>query len=433
MVRFVMLLAAFIMLACAPFSYAKRVYTLEQAVNEAISNNYLIKAAIESRKAAIEGLKSAKANMLPVVKFSYNYTRLKDYPYSIMGGGYKIKMGHRNNVKWDLTIAEPIFTGYALTIQKELAALGVDISDVQQKQAVLDVAENVKMAYFNILLAKKALMVAEQNVKALGSHVRDAEKFYKAGLIPYNDLLKSRVALAAAKQKEVAARNNLRLAISAFNIALGKKIEADTDVVDVGVFKPVHYSLERLFSIALRKRPEIEALRLQLKSAFLGARLAKSSYYPQISLFATYQQSGKDLLANNNDFTNNHNAMVGININWEIFHFGKSYHDVESQYHKAFALREKIKSIEDNIKLDVKKAYLDLNTAIRNIKTAEVALKQAKENYRITNLRYKQQMTTSTEVLDARTYLTQAQTNYYSALYGYYMALARLKRALGER
>jgi len=62
-----------------------------------------------------------------------------------------------------------------------------------------------------------------------------------------------------------------------------------------------------------------------------------------------------------------------------------------------------------------------------------VALKQAKENYRITDLQYKEQVTTSTEVLDARTLLSQSEANYYGALYGYFDALARLERTVGKR
>jgi len=47
-------------------------------------------------------------------------------------------------------------------------------------------------------------------------------------------------------------------------------------------------------------------------------------------------------------------------------------------------------------------------------------------------LRYKENLTTSTEVLDARTYLTQAEVNYYDALYSYITAKAKLEYAIGE-
>ena len=81
--------------------------------------------------------------------------------------------------------------------------------------------------------------------------------------------------------------------------------------------------------------------------------------------------------------------------------------------------------------LEVKQAYQDLKVAQENIHTAIEALEQAKENYRITDLQYKEGITTSTEVLDARAFLTQAEFNYHRALYGYRIAKAELERAIG--
>jgi len=57
---------------------------------------------------------------------------------------------------------------------------------------------------------------------------------------------------------------------------------------------------------------------------------------------------------------------------------------------------------------------------------------QAEENLRITQLGYRQEAATSTEVLDAQTDLTQAETNYFQSLYGYLDALATLEYAVGQ-
>ena len=83
--------------------------------------------------------------------------------------------------------------------------------------------------------------------------------------------------------------------------------------------------------------------------------------------------------------------------------------------------------------METKNAFLNLMVAKKNINTSKVSLSQAKENWRITNLQYKQQIATSTDVLDARTFLTSAETNYYSALYGHMISLAELQRAVGEK
>jgi outer membrane protein TolC len=118
---------------------------------------------------------------------------------------------------------------------------------------------------------------------------------------------------------------------------------------------------------------------------------------------------------------------------WRFFEWGKTGADIEKQKFAKRALMEKIKGVEDRIRLEIKSAFLDLQVAQKNIGTAREGLGQARENSRITNLQYKNQVTTSTEVLDSRTFLSQAETNYYRALYGYMVALANLERAVGRR
>jgi outer membrane protein len=419
-----------------PYSANAMVYNLQEAINTALKNSTLIKESIEKQKSAQAHYRSAKDNMFPKISLSYNYTRLRNKPYSIVnmtGTPSKMIMGDKNSIQWNMTIAQPIFTGFALSTQKKIADLGIDISRIQKEKAILDVVKNVKVAYFNILLSQKYLKVANEAVMQLEAHKKDAENLYKEGIIPYNDLLKSQVALSNAIQNRANAKNNVKLAVSRFNILLRKSINEENSVEDILSFNPIHFNLKSLMERAITKRPEMRELNTMLRQAQLGVKLAKSSYYPQISAFAQYQQSGDDITASTNHFSNDHNALFGVKVDWTIFEFGKKQADVEEQRHNTFALEEKIESIKDSIRLEVKDAYLKLKTAKENIKTTKVGLKQAKENYRITNLQYKQQITTSTEVLDARVYLTQAELNYYNALYGYYIALANLKRAIGEQ
>jgi len=425
------LLAVVIILIFAQLSYAKRVYTLKEAIDQALSKNYLIKAVEENIKASIAHEHSTTSAMLPKIEFEYNYTRLHDYPYAT-ALGFTFKMGDKNSVKWNITITQPIFTGFALSSMREIAKLGIELSKVYKKEAILDLAENVKIAYFNILLAKKYLKTAKEAVEQLRAHVRDAENLYKEGMIPLNDLLKSKVALANAIEQEIKAKNNLKVALSALNIALNNNINEGIDVKDVDSFKRFTLPLKRLYTIALSNNPLLKQLSLQLKQQGYAVKLAESNYYPQIGVFAQYQRSGYNMLAQDNALSNDHNSMFGVQIKWDLFDSFKTKFDVEEQEHKKLSLFEKYLQTKKEIKFNVKKAYLELKTAEENIKTAIVGLKQARENFRITNIRYKQNMTTSTEVLDARTYLTQAELNYYHALYGYYIALAKLKRAMGE-
>ncbi len=410
----------------------EKVMTLKDAIDEALKNNSLIKEAIEKEKAALSESKSAQADLFPKVHLNYNYSRLKETPYAIFGIN-RVDIGPKNNFYWDVTVSQPLFTGFALETKKKIAELGFFAKSTEKERVTIDVVKQVKVAYFRVLLAKRFVEVAKEQEAQLKAHMEDAQKFYDQGLIPQNDLLKSQVAYARAIQERVSAESNLEVAISAFNTLLRRPIEDKPNFEDISTFKPTSYELSSLMKEAIQNRPEMKELSIALEQARLGERLAKSGYYPKVYLVGQYKQQGENIRATENDFQNSHNASVSIQITWPIFESGKTTHELAKATHERLALSEKIKAIEDSIMLEVKDAYEKLKVSEKNIKTAEIALEQAKENYRITNLQYQQQMTTSTEVLDARTYLTQAQVNYYNALYGYYIAKAELERAIGKK
>ncbi len=422
--------------------------TLAQAITEAIHNNRAIKEAVEQEQAAIEGEKKVKADLLPKLSTSYSYSHLKNEPFtflsfesmplsplgiSIPASRRKVPIGSKDNITWDFDITQPLFTGFALITKRKLASMDIDLKKVLKEQAILDVIKKVKVGYLNILLARRALEVASEEVSQLQAHLHDAQHLYKQGVIPYNDLLKSQVALAQARQNKVKAKSNLDVAISALNVLLDRRITEDTEIQELPPFSPSSYELTSLFNSALRHRPELKQLEIALKQAQLGVRLAKSTYFPQIYLDGRYERKGDNWAASNNDFQNDHNTILSVNLTWSLFEWGKRGAGVAEALHKKKALQEKIEEVKNSILLEVKQAYQQLMVSQENIHTAIEALGQAKENFRITDLQYKEGITTSTEVLDARTFLTQAEFNYHRALYGYRIAQAELERAIGAR
>ena len=411
--------------------------TLNQAIKEGITNNRLIREAEEQERVAIQLEKKARADFFPKLSTSYTYSRLRNNPYTYfttqkpVPQTSKITVGPKDNFTWDFDITQPLFTGFALTTKRRLAALDIDLKQVVKQQAILDVIKKVKVAYLNILLAKRALEVADEEVNQLEAHVHDAKQLHKQGVIPYNDLLKSQVALAQARQNRVKALSNLDVAIAALNSLLDRPITTKTQVMELPPFSPSYYELSSLLEKAIRDRPELKQLEIAIKQADMAVRLAKSAYYPQVFLNGRYERKGDNWQASENDYNNDHNTIVSLQLTWSLFEWGKRRADVCAALHKKKALLEKIEGIKESIMLEVKQAYQDLKVAQENIHTAIEALEQAKENYRITDLQYKEGITTSTEVLDARAFLTQAEFNYHRALYGYRIAKAELERAIG--
>jgi outer membrane protein TolC len=407
-----------------------KVLTLSDAIETALANNAAVKEAQQHYLAAIESERSARCDFLPKLSASYSYTDLKDQPY-MMFNGLRIPMSSEDVYQWNVTAVQPIFTGFALLSRYEMAKYGVDLQDTSRALAELDVVQQVREAYCRVLLSRKAYDVSDEALRNLESHVQDAERFYREGMIPYNDLLKSRVALAQAVQDRARAGADRDLALSVLNTVLRFDIDRGTRVQDIQELNQTVPDQARLTDEALCRRPELAALKIAIANADMAIRLVRSSYYPAVSLVGRYERSGDTPKADSNDYSNDHNAMLAIQAQWQFFEWGKTRSEASRYVHEKNALKEKMSLIEDKVRIDVKNSILDMEVAGRNILTAREALGQAKENYRLVDLQYRQQMTTSTEVLDARVYLSQAQMNYYGALYGYMISQARLDRAVG--
>ncbi len=415
------------------------VLTLKEVINEVLNNNPALKQVSEKEKSARELEKSSTAELLPKFSLSYSYTRLKDVPFGIFanpmapGGGTKIPIGEENNFSWRLQVTQPVFTGFGLITKRRIAKLGVNLEKLRSEQIEIELVKEAKVLYYKALFAKHYFDVARNEVKQLTSHVKDAKQFYKQGLIPYNDLLKSEVALSRAKQKLVQARNNLETAMAALNTIMNRDITQQLEIKDIFVKHTEKPELTHLYDEAIKNRPELAALKIALKQAELNVTLAKSEFYPKVFIVGSYFQEGSNPQVTNNDFKNAHNASIGFEAQWSFFEWGKTRANVQRAIYEKRALEHELEKATNEIKLEVKRAFSALQTAIENIETARLARTQAKENFRITNIQYKQNMTTSTEVLDAQTFLTEAEVNYLNAIYSYLIARAKLQRAIGKK
>lgn len=438
------------MAAHALYAFAGPVYTLDSAVQAAISNNYLVHSTMNLLKAAEAQNRGAIAGMLPELSFDYSAIGLKNQPYlqiphrplPVFTAGRpngdsvylpsRMYMNGTALINWEVELKQPIFTGFALLHEKRLAALGIDRAKVQREEAILNIIEETKIAYFNVLRAQKQLQVATERVEQLTSHVQEAKHFYGKGIVAYNDLLKSQVALADAVQYKTQATANLDIARANFNTILNKSLESPVALKDITTVSSSTYDLAALTHAALQDRPELKALGIKVQQADTKAKLAQSEYYPHVFAFAAYAQAGQDGLAARNAYQDQYNQMVGIGIKWTIFNWLKTTDTAQQADYMTSALRDQLNLFVNAVKLQVKSTLEELNTAGDNISTSQAALNQAKENYRITNLQYGQQLVTSTEVLDAQTYLTQSELNYYNALYGYEISRAKLERSIGR-
>jgi len=425
-----------------------KVLTMEEAVQIALKQNPTLEAAKLTFSMAREAEREAWTRYFPTLKFNYNYTRWNEeqhvrlqaveipplfpgmQPVTLKPGN--VITSRQNVYEYYFTLQQPIFTGWAITAAHRMAILTARQAELEAQETRLEVAYNVKKAYLGILIAKRMEEVAELAVKQLSQHLFVAKNFFEKEMIPRNDLLKSQVALAQAKQDLVRARNNVSVAKATLNAILHRDVTHPIRVKDMDLLPRPSFSLKEAIQKALDQRPIVEAARKGVEKGKEGIRLARSDYFPHIMVEGVYRKHGNHPNCNGDDLTDAEDWRLTAGLEWSLFEMGRTRHQVEKARLGELKALAQLKEVEDKVALEVQDAYLAMKAAFTNIDTARKAVDQAKENFRVTEERYKEQIDTSTEVLDAQTLLTQAQTYYYRALYQYNLAVARLLRVMGE-
>ena len=404
------------------------ILALKQTIESAIKVNLELKSSREETEAAVAVKKARRTNFFPTFSAKYQFNR-KDEGTSI--GGFATTS--QDEYSFVSSVTQPIFAGFAILRQYDIAKLGLDAAEIKEKLTRQDIILEAKTVYFTLLKTQKLRKIAEETVVQIDAQKNVAENFYQVGMSPLNDLLQAQVELANAKQELIVAKNNMENTESDFNTLLRRPINTSVAVDDILDYSSFEKDLDYCFAQADKNRLEIKIADLDVEVAQKELQLAKKDYYPSINLEGNYFREGTewDVDGGEGIFDPDGWNILAV-AKWNFFEWGRTYYGTNEKRSRLSQAQFRKDELLDNIQQEVKKAYLRTQEAEKAIITVEKAVEQARENFRINEERYKEQVATSTDVLDAQTLLSKTITNYYNALYAYKMSKAALYRAMGQ-
>ena len=411
-------------------------FNLSQTIEAALKANLGLQRSKDEIDAATATRSARATEFFPTLNARYGYIKRDNPTTQALGlGGQvgEVLTNPEDEYNFVTSFSQPIFTGFALYNQFKIADLGLDIAEFTEKLTRQDVILDAKNAYFLILKAQKLMDVADETVKQIAAQKDVAENMYQVGMSPLNDLLQSQVQLANAKQALITAKNNLDLTKSQFNTLLRRQVNSPVSVVDILDFTPWVQSIENCLSQAKNNRLEIEVSDLEIQIAEKDYKLSQRDFYPSVNLVGTWTKRGTDWDVDGGEGIGDKDFWdIRATASWDFWQWGRTKYGAKEKLSRLSQAKLRKEQVLDNIDLEVKQAYLKVQESQKNITTIEKAIEQAKENLRITEERYKEQVSTTTDVLVAQTLLTETMTNYYNALYDFKIAKAILYRGLGQ-
>ena len=438
---------------------------LDDVVKAAIYKSRDIKMSKLTLAQAETAVGTAAAAKNPSVNYQWRYSKIKpmDKEIEVQGQRVKIPINHLYNQGINLTW--PIWTGGAVEGAIDAARYGRNIASIGVYQAEAEAKLEAVKAYYKYMEALNLSEVAAEAVKNLDKHMNNVQQQYNAGIVAKLDVLASRVSLANAKQKNIAAQNGRKLAEANVNRLMGEAMDRNLSPADKKFPEPefhltmeeaiaigqkyrwelikagynikiakkkkfpepeFHLTMEEAIAIGQKYRWELIKAEYNIKIAKEKIRIAKSGYLPKVAVGGQYGWN----TAGMNGFNEGNWSLYGA-ISMEVFDGGSTSRKVKDAEIGLAEAQEMLLKAKDGIELEIRQAYLNVIAAKEQIETAAATVEQAEEAYKIAVVRYTSGVGINLDVLDAELALNQAKINHITALYNYNIGLAILEKAIG--
>lgn len=399
--------------------------TLEEAFEHALNQNHLIKSAKADTEASEQQLYSAQNQRLPSLNIKGGYTQLSETPAAkteIEGQAAQFPMSQAGSGQAEVIASVPIFTSGRISHGIDAAEAALSATQQNEVATALTIKLQIAETFLSVLRAQSALQVAKSHAETLKANATDVERLHSQGMVSKNDRLAAEVEYANARQLVVQNGNRLDIAKAQYNRLLNRRLDAPVELEERFPEQPGG-APDELSAQALAQRPELNALNSQITALQEQARSVQAGLLPQVAVNGGYQYQENRYMAFEGMW------MVNVGMEWKLD--GGTHHQSKSLNRQALALQAQRDDMASMIGLEVRRAWLDIQETEKRIEVSQQAIAQADENLRVNRERYRQGLSTQTEVLKAEELRITTHNNFNNARYDAELAKLNLRRALG--
>ena len=302
--------------------------TLRQCLTLACMRSHHVALAGLAADIAAADYQQAVAGKYPPLSLQGGYSRLKaSDPFSIsLPGGETVEISPeiKNTYQLALQTDVPLFTGGALSSSIQGAAHGAAAARQQTRQTRVDLCLRVIYAYWDLYLARRSLVVIQENITHLLAVQRDVRNAFDQGMLLRSEVLDVAVRLAEVRVLAADTAHRVRTTQARLNALLGWPLEQEIVQLSLPLRQPVDRPLGDLYAMAVSQRPDVVRLQELYQQARYGLRAARANRYPQCSLKAraAYERPNYRNIPIRDEFQGHWE--VGVLFAWTLWDWGRN-------------------------------------------------------------------------------------------------------------
>jgi len=336
-----------------------------------------------------------------------------------------------------------------------LANLNMQLNDVQFKQQVVTTIAQIQGVYWDLISAIRNYEIARRSVNLAWITLRDNKKKVEIGTLAPIEITSAQASMAqregdliSAEENIFRVENNLRSKISADrNADVWRRIIVPVDTPDFTEYK---VNLEEAIDTALKNRPELETIALNIRTADLNYQFGLNQKKWQIDLTGSFWSSGiagpqgyldgvpqnrPELIggmptAYKTIFTGGYTSWsFGFDIQIPLKNHSLESQLAQVQIDKRQSLMKR-KNQELAIQVDVRNAVQALETNRQRVDQSKLARQLAQEQLDGDEKRFQAGLSQNFLVLQRQNELAQAEFSELQALIAYRKSIITLQQSM---
>lgn len=415
-----------------PLAFAESV-DLKTVLNEATGQSLVIQKAKSAYDEASWKKVEAYQGFLPTLTGAVNY--LTDKKYMLvdvnLGGGPASIAQVIPTTLYTVTANVPLFDGFASTNRYTAGRSLENSARHELEWTQFSVERQATLLFYKTLAAQTLKDVAEQNLKTLSDHLKDAQALRKAGVTTNYDVLRVEVQVSEARSEVLNAQDNFEVAKLKLAEVLGKENEVRDPIGKLPTIDDA--VLTKASGIKGIERKDVIALKEKVESIQDLDTAAGRYWVPKISAYGQYQYYNNinDRFADTDAFREAY--QVGVNLTWNFFDGMGSIARSHESSAQAEQLSQTLKmtQIKAHQELEFWKRKLNYFKTVYSARLIEV--EKSNEAIRYAKAGHRAGTRTNTDLLDAELDLFRSQAGKINAQIGAIEALINVELASGQQ
>jgi outer membrane protein len=350
------------------------------------------------------------------------------------GLGDDLPFGRENSYRFGLSFSQTLFSGGRVTGQVQSANASVRSATLgltaSRAQLLLDVTE----AYYDAALGDRLVHIAQATLDQSDTTLSQTQLARRVGNQSEFDLLRARVTRDNQRPVVIQRRAARDLAYyrlkNLLNLPLEQPLALTSELVDTAMIRTAR--LAELVETPADTGTEVRAPVRQASEAVISPegllRAARGQRWPQVSLTSDYAEIAypNDGSPFGTSYLSDWVVAVGVQI--PLFTGGRVKGDVDVARAGLEQSRLRLRQTRELAQLDARNTQLQLEAAVAAWEASAGTEEQADRAYQIAEIRYREGISTQTELNDLRIQMAQAQANRAQA--GRDLQVARMRLEL---